>query len=82
MASFLPASIENPDEIPPLELISPAPARRRNRPPSRLAIAGEEALKYRIGSTLAQIELASCFRNGREPLFEILSPILYAMDDL
>jgi hypothetical protein len=82
MSSFLPASIENPDEIPPLEPISPVLARHHNRPPSRLAIAGEEALKYCIGSTLAQIELALCFRNRREPLFEILSPILYAMNDL
>jgi hypothetical protein len=76
------ASIENPDEIPPLEPISPAPVRHHNHPPSQLAIAGEEALKYCIGSTLAQIELVLCFRNRREPLFKILSPILYAMDDL
>jgi hypothetical protein len=82
MASFLPASIENPDEIPPLEPILPAPARHHNHPPSWLVIAGEEALKYHIGSTLTQIGLALCFRNGREPLFEILSPILYTMDDL
>ncbi len=36
----------------------------------------------RFTSVLAQIEIASCFRNDKEPLFQILSPLIYATVDL
>ena len=33
-------------------------------------------------STLAQIEIASCFRNDQELLFQLLSPIIYEIPNL
>ena len=35
-----------------------------------------------LSSVLAQIEIASCFRSDAEPLFKLLSPILYAIPNL
>ena len=37
----------------------------------------EELERFRICSALAQIEIASCFHNAAEPLFELLGPSLY-----
>ena len=37
----------------------------------------DETERYRIGSLLAQIEIASCFRNGPEPLFRFMSSLLW-----
>ena len=37
----------------------------------------EELERFRFCSALAQIEIASCFRNAAEPLFELLGPSLY-----
>jgi hypothetical protein len=50
-----------------------------SRPPD---LPSEEIIRYLLGSTLAQIEIASCFRNEPEPLFRILSPILYRIRNL
>ena len=33
---------------------------------------------HKLASVLAQIDLASCFRNEKEPLFDLLSPVIYA----
>ncbi len=33
--------------------------------------------KHRLASMLAQINLASCFQNEEEPLFEVQSPVIY-----
>jgi len=41
-----------------------------------------EVGRRRFVSVLAQIEIASCFRKHKEPLFQILSPLIYAMVDL
>jgi len=41
-----------------------------------------ERERFKLASVLAQIEIASCFRNTQEPLFKLLSPILYAVKDL
>ena len=37
---------------------------------------GEQG-KHQLASVLAQIDLASCFRNEEEPLFSVLSPLIY-----
>lgn len=39
--------------------------------------AAHEQDKQKLASVLAQIDLASCFRNEEEPLFAILSPLIY-----
>ena len=41
-----------------------------------------ERERFRLSSVLAQIEIASCFRSDEEPLFKLLSPILYAIPNL
>ena len=33
--------------------------------------------KHKLASVLAQINLASCFCNKEEPLFAVLSPLIY-----
>ena len=38
--------------------------------------------RFCLSSVLAQIEIASCFRSNAEPLFKLLSPILYAIPNL
>ena len=40
--------------------------------------AANDYERHKMVSVLAQIDLASCFRNEQEPLFAILSPLLYA----
>jgi len=37
----------------------------------------EELERFRLCSNLALIEISSCFRNGPEPLFDLLNPILW-----
>lgn len=37
----------------------------------------EETERSLLSRNLALIEIASCFRNGPEPLFEVLGPILW-----
>ena len=37
---------------------------------------------FHLLSVLAEIEIASCFRSTEEPLFKLLSPILYAIPNL
>ena len=39
--------------------------------------AAREQDKHKLASVLAQIDLASCFRNEEEPLFAVLSPLIY-----
>ena len=46
--------------------------------PARIK-AETEAEWHKFSSVLVQIDLASCFQNEQEPLFELLSPILYKM---
>ena len=41
-----------------------------------------ERERFRLSSVLAQIEIALCFRSTEEPLFKLLSPILYAIPNL
>ena len=41
-----------------------------------------EREKFRVSSVLASIEIASCFRSDKEPLFQLLSPIIYSIPDL
>ena len=36
----------------------------------------DEGILFRFASVLAQIEIASCFRNDVEPLFRIIGPQL------
>ena len=40
--------------------------------------AANDYERHKMASVLAQIDLASCFCNEQEPLFAILSPLLYA----
>jgi len=44
--------------------------------PKPVPPGAREIEKYKCTSILAQIEIASCFRNDVEPLFELLSPII------
>ena len=37
---------------------------------------------FHLSSVLAQIEIVSCFCSTEEPLFKLLSPILYAIPNL
>ena len=46
--------------------------------PARIKVE-TEAEWHKFSSVLVQIDLASCFQNEQEPLFELLSPILYKM---
>ena len=43
----------------------------------KLAQATAEHKKHKFASVLAQIDLASCFRNEEEPLFAVLSLMIY-----
>ena len=43
----------------------------------KLAQATAEHEKHKFASVLAQIDLASCFRNGEEPQFAVLSLMIY-----
>ena len=42
----------------------------------------EEAQRSLLCRNLMLIELSSCFRNGPEPLFDILSPILWGHNQM
>jgi hypothetical protein len=41
-----------------------------------------EREKFRASSILAQMEIASCFRNDEDPLFQLLSPVIYSIPNL
>jgi hypothetical protein len=49
------------------------------------AVAGASEVElyelYEYSTTLAQIKIASCFRNGMEPVFQVISPILYGLEN-
>ena len=47
-----------------------------------LELVSREQEWFCLSSVLAQIEIASCFRSDEEPLFKLLSPILYAVPNL
>ena len=38
----------------------------------------DEVERFQVASTLTMIELSSCFRNRPEPLFDLLSPMLWS----
>ena len=42
-----------------------------------LARAAADQEKHKLASILAQVDLALCFRNEEEPLFTVLSPMIY-----
>ena len=58
------------DELPALESIDGTEEMARVR-------RAEEVERFELGRTLTLIKLSSCFRNGFEPLFDVLSPILW-----
>jgi hypothetical protein len=72
--------MSNSDSMPSLELVSSDDAPRPCRP---LVDRGAVELeRHRYTSILAEIKITSCFRNGAEPLFELLSPIIYDLKNL
>ena len=66
------------DSMPSLVTISPPPMDHNTESPTRRSYNfGElEVAKFRFCSILAQIEIASCFRNDIEPLFHLFSHVL------
>ena len=43
----------------------------------KLTQAAADQEKHKLASILAQVDLASCFWNEEEPLFTVLSPMIY-----
>lgn len=41
-------------------------------------LRADEVERYSVAKTLTMIEISSCFRNGPEPLFDLLSPVLWS----
>ena len=51
-------------------------------PDPMLKLVSREWEWFHLSSMLAQIEIVLCFRSTEEPLFKLLSPILYAIPNL
>jgi len=66
--------MNSPDSMPSSETDDP--------PESTVESGLAELERHRYASALAQIEIASRFRNEKEPLFDILSPVIYALPNL
>jgi hypothetical protein len=68
------------NSMPPLELVSTDDSPRPHRP---LVNRGVVKLEWHCyTSILAEIKTALCFHNGAEPLFKLLSLIIYDLRNL